>query len=83
MTRRTIGLLITLVLLVVPRAPDAQPAPHVYRIGRTVARILVKNSRMCRTGERQDRQSSQATAVMPARSTHRIAPRHPEARGVY
>jgi putative ABC transport system substrate-binding protein len=36
MTRRTIGLLVTLILalLVAPLATDAQPATHVYRIGR-------------------------------------------------
>jgi putative ABC transport system substrate-binding protein len=36
MTRRTIGLLVTLTLaiLVAPLASEAQPATHVYRIGR-------------------------------------------------
>jgi putative tryptophan/tyrosine transport system substrate-binding protein len=33
MTRRTIGLLITLALLVAPLAAQAQPAPKVFRVG--------------------------------------------------
>jgi hypothetical protein len=34
MTRRTIGLLVTLAFLFVPLAAETQPATHVYRIGR-------------------------------------------------